>query len=49
MLLFLLLLLNLFQGMEARRKTMEPQNPGNHPGTGPDFAERERDIKVQAI
>ena len=34
-----------FRGMGAWRKTMEPQNPGNSPGSGPEVAERQRVAK----
>ena len=34
-----------FRGMGAWRKTMEPQKPGNSPGSGPEVVERQRVAK----
>ena len=34
-----------FRGMRAWRKTMEPQKPGNSPGSGPEVIERQRVAK----
>ena len=31
-----------FRGMGAWRKTMEPQKPGNYPGSGPEVVERQK-------
>ena len=44
----LLLLPDPFRGMGAWRKTMEPQNPGNSPGYGPEVVERRRVAKQRA-
>ena len=37
-----------FWGMEAWRKTMETQKPGNSPGSGPEVVERQRVAKEWA-
>ena len=37
-----------FRGMEAWRKTMEPQKPGNSPGSGPEVVQRQRVTKERA-
>ena len=34
-----------FRGMGAWQKTMEPQKPGNSPGSGPEVVERQRITK----
>ena len=34
-----------FRGMGAWRKTMEPQKPGNSPGSGPEVVKRQRVAK----
>ena len=34
-----------FRGMGAWRKTMEPQKPGNSPGSGPEVIKRQRVAK----
>ena len=34
-----------FRGMGAWRKTMEPQKPGNSPGSGPEVVQRQRVAK----
>ena len=39
---------DLFRGMGAWRKTMEPQKPGNSPGSGPEVIERQRVAKEWA-
>ena len=46
---FLLLLLfnQPFRGMGAWRKTMEPQKPGNSPGSGPEVVERRESSKSE--
>ena len=44
----LLLLPDPFRGMGACRKTMEPQNPGNSPGPGPEVVKRRRVTKERA-
>ena len=36
---------DLFRGMGAWRKTMEPQKPGNSPGSGPEVVKRQRVAK----
>ena len=38
-----------FRGMGAWRKTMEPQRPGNSPGSGPEVVERQRISKKRAM
>ena len=43
--MLLLLSTDLFRGMRAWRKTMEPQKPKNSPGSGPEVAERQRVAK----
>ena len=43
--MLLLLLPDPFRGMEAWRMTMEPQKPGNSPGSGPEIVERQRVAK----
>ena len=35
-----------FRGMMAWRKTMEPQMPGNSPGSEPEVVKRQRVVKV---
>ena len=37
-----------FRGMEAWRKTMETQKPGNSPGSGPEVVKRQRVAKERA-
>ena len=37
-----------FRGMGAWWKTMEPQKPGNSPGSGPEVVERQRVTKESA-
>ena len=37
-----------FQGMGAWRKTIEPQKPGNSPGSGPEVVNRQRVAKESA-
>ena len=46
--LFLLLLHDLFRGIGAWPKSIEPQKPGNSPGPGPEVAERQRVAKEHA-
>ena len=46
--IFLLLLPDLFRGMEAWWKTMEPQNLGNSPGPGSEVIERQNVAKERA-
>ena len=48
MMLLLLLLPDPFRGMGAWRMTMEPQKPGNSPGSGPEVVERQRVAKERA-
>ena len=48
MMLLFLLLPDPFRGMGAWRKAMEPQKPGNSPGSGPEVVERQRVAKERA-
>ena len=45
----MLLLKDLFQGMGAWRKTMEPQKPGNSPGPGPEVESRKRASEAKGL